>query len=68
MRFIHSADWQIGMRAVHAGTSADKVRAARLRTAAEVCKLAGNEAVDFLLLAGDTFEDNGVERELVSRF
>jgi predicted phosphodiesterase len=65
MRFIHSADWQIGMRAVHAGTSADRVRAARLRTAAAVCELAGKEAVDFLLLAGDTFEDNGVDRGLV---
>jgi DNA repair exonuclease SbcCD nuclease subunit len=66
MRFIHSADWQIGMRAVHAGTSADKVREARLRTASAVCELAGKEAVDFILLAGDTFEHNGVDRAVVA--
>lgn len=67
MRFIHSADWQIGMRAVHAGAAADVVRAARLTTAARVCELAARESVDFLLLAGDTFEDNAVDRGLVDR-
>jgi hypothetical protein len=67
MQFIHSADWQIGMRAVHAGAAADVVRAARLTTATRVCELAAKEAVDFLLLAGDTFEDNAVDRGLVDR-
>ena len=67
MRFIHSGDWQIGMRAVHGGIAAEAVRAARLTTAARVCRLAAEEAVDFLLLAGDTFEDNAVDRDLVER-
>jgi DNA repair exonuclease SbcCD nuclease subunit len=67
MRFIHSGDWQIGMRAVHAGAAAEAVRAARLTTAERVCELAADEAVDFLVLAGDTFEDNAVDRELVER-
>lgn len=67
MRFIHSADWQIGMRAVHAGTAADAVRAARLTTAGRVCALAAREKVDFLLITGDTFEDNAVDRDLVER-
>ena len=67
MRFIHTGDWQIGMRAVHAGIAAEAVRAARLTTAARVCRLAAKEAVDFLLLTGDTFEDNAVDRELVER-
>jgi DNA repair exonuclease SbcCD nuclease subunit len=65
MRFIHSGDWQIGMRAVHAGDAAKIVRAARLTTAERICHLASKEAVDFLLLTGDTFEDNAVDRELV---
>lgn len=67
MRFIHSGDWQIGMRAVHAGDAAKTVRAARLTTAERVCQLAAKEAVDFLLLAGDTFEDNAVDRDLVEQ-
>src|SRR5688500_15452596 len=67
MRFIHTADWQIGMRAVHAGAAAEAVRAARLHTAARVCDLAVREQADFLLLTGDTFEDNAVDRGLVGR-
>jgi len=67
MRFIHSGDWQIGMRAVHAGEAAKTVRAARLTTAERICQLASQEAVDFLVLAGDTFEDNAVGRALVEQ-
>jgi DNA repair exonuclease SbcCD nuclease subunit len=67
MRFIHSGDWQIGMRAVHAGDAAKAVRAARLTTAEQICQLTAKEAVDFLLLAGDTFEDNAVDRDLVEQ-
>ena len=65
MQFIHTADWQIGMRAGHAGRAAQKVRAARLRAAERVCEIATQESVDFLLIAGDTFEDNSVDRQLV---
>ena len=67
MRFIHTADWQIGLRAVHAGSAAEMVRAARIESAQRVAALAHREAVDFVLLAGDTFEDNGVDRHLVVR-
>jgi DNA repair exonuclease SbcCD nuclease subunit len=65
MHFIHTADWQIGMRAVHAGGAAQNVRAARLRAAERVCETATQEGADFLLIAGDTFEDNSVDRQLV---
>jgi DNA repair exonuclease SbcCD nuclease subunit len=65
MRFIHTADWQIGMRAVHAGGAAHQVRAARLKAAEQVCEIALQERADFLLLAGDTFENNSVDRQLV---
>jgi DNA repair exonuclease SbcCD nuclease subunit len=65
MYFIHTADWQIGMRAVHAGSAAQEVRTARLSAAERVCSVASQEGVDFLLLAGDTFEDNSVDRQLI---
>jgi DNA repair exonuclease SbcCD nuclease subunit len=67
MRFIHTADWQIGMRAVHAGVAAAAVRSARIETAKNICRMAEAEAVDFLLLAGDTFENNAVDRALVEQ-
>ncbi len=65
--FLHSADWQMGMKASHAGEAGEKVREARLEAAERVVALAREEGVDFLLLAGDTFEDNGVEGVLVQR-
>ena len=65
MRFIHTADWQIGMKAAHAAQNAGRVRAARLESARRVCELARRTAADFLVLAGDTFENNAVDRNLV---
>lgn len=63
MRFLHTADWQIGMKAASAGAAAPAVRQARLEAAARVATL----QADFLLVAGDTFEDNAVDRALVQR-
>lgn len=62
MRFLHTADWQIGMRAAMLGDKGERVRAARLESARFVVELARREHVDFVILAGDTFEHNGVER------
>jgi predicted phosphodiesterase len=66
-RFLHSADWQMGMRAAHVGASADSVRRARIDAAERVAAVARERAVDFVLLCGDTFEDNQVERALVAQ-
>lgn len=63
MRFLHTADWQIGMKAASAGAAGRRVREARLESAARVAAI----PADFLLVAGDTFEDNGVDRALVER-
>jgi DNA repair exonuclease SbcCD nuclease subunit len=66
-RFLHTADWQIGMRAAHTGRAAEKVREARLESAARVISIANAQAVDAVILAGDTFEDSNVSRDLVRR-
>ena len=63
MHFLHTADWQIGMRAASTGGAAKAVREARLESAARVVAL----EADFLLVAGDTFEDNAVDRALVQQ-
>jgi DNA repair exonuclease SbcCD nuclease subunit len=66
MRFVHSGDWQIGMAAAQVGAVGDRVRGVRLDTCGRVAEVCRKESVDFLVLAGDTFEHNGVSRELVS--
>ena len=63
MHFIHTADWQIGMKAAATGGAAKSVRQARLDAAARVVSL----EADFLLVAGDTFEDNAIDRSLVQQ-
>ncbi len=67
MRFIHTGDWQMGMKAAHAGSAAGRVREERLAAARRVAAAARDLGAEFLLVAGDTFEDNGVERALVQK-
>lgn len=67
MKFLHTADWQIGMRAAHAGEAASRVREERLAAARRVIEEARSAGAEFILLAGDVFEDNGVERVLVQK-
>ncbi len=67
MRFLHTADWQMGMKAEHVGEVGDKVRRARLEAAERVMAAARREEVDFVVVAGDLFEDNAVEGILVQQ-
>lgn len=67
MRFLHTADWQLGMRAAHAGAAAEKVRDMRLETIRRIQALARDKSVDFVLIAGDTFEDHGVSGRLITQ-
>jgi DNA repair exonuclease SbcCD nuclease subunit len=67
MKFLHTADWQLGMKAVHAGAAAQRVRDERLAAARRVVTAARERQAEFIVVAGDTFEDNGVERLLVQK-
>ena len=67
MKFLHTADWQLGIKAAHVGTSGARVREERLVSLNRVAEAAQNHSVDFILVAGDTFEDNGVDRSLVQK-
>lgn len=67
MRFLHTADWQLGIKAAHVGKKGDHVREQRFASLHRVAEAAQNHSVDFILIAGDTFEDNGVDRTLVQR-
>ncbi|GIW93349.1 MAG: metallophosphoesterase [Pirellulaceae bacterium] len=67
VRFLHTADWQIGMKAARVGSKADQVRQERLRAAERVIETARKEDVDFVVVTGDLFEHNAVDRSLIQR-
>ncbi len=67
MRFLHTADWQIGMKAAHTGTAGARVREARIAAAHNVVARAREAGAELIVVAGDTFEDNGVDRLLVQK-
>ena len=66
MKFLHTADWQMGMKAESLGNkSAERVREARLDAAQRVIQVAKKNGAEMILFAGDMFEDNAVDRSLV---
>lgn len=65
MRFLHTADWQIGLSLAQLGEKAGEARTRRVDTARRIARLAHSEKVDFALIAGDTFEHNGVSESLI---
>ena len=67
MKFLHTADWQMGMRAETAGPMAERVREERLGAARRVVEAARAHNAQMILVAGDVFEDNAVDRLLVRR-
>src|SRR6185295_16530223 len=66
MRFVHTADWQIGMAAAHVGAAASRVRQARVDSARRILDAAREHSAEFVILAGDTFEHNGLSRASVA--
>ena len=67
VKFVHTADWQIGMKAAHVGAVGKRVRSERLESARRVVEAAASRQADFIIVAGDTFEDNAVDRVLVQK-
>ena len=67
VRFLHTADWQVGMKAARFGEAGKRVREERLAAGRRVIEAARQREVDFLIVAGDLFEDNSVDRTLVQQ-
>lgn len=68
MKFLHTADWQMGMKAESLGNkAAERVRKARLDAAKRVIQVAKENEAEMILFAGDMFEDNAVDRSLVRK-
>ncbi len=68
VRFIHSADWQIGMsRHFLSPEAQSRYSEARLEAIRRIAELAARESCDFAVVAGDVFESNQLDRQVVAR-
>lgn len=67
IRFLHTADWQIGMKAAGLGAASQRVREARLDSIRRIIAIAKDRSIEVILVAGDVFEDNAVDRLLVRK-
>ncbi|MGC3957031.1 MAG: DNA repair exonuclease [Verrucomicrobiota bacterium] len=67
MKFLHTSDWQMGMKADSVGLMAERVREERLEAAKRVVQTAKEQGAEMILLTGDVFEDNAVDRLLVRK-
>ncbi|HEX4866670.1 MAG TPA: metallophosphoesterase [Acidimicrobiales bacterium] len=68
VRFLHTADWQLGMARHYLGAEAQP-RFAAARTAAirTIGALAVEQGCAFVVVCGDVFETNQVDRQVVVR-
>ena len=68
VRFIHTSDWQLGMTRHYLGDDAQaRYSAARLDAVSAIGDLAKDHYCDFVLVCGDVFESNHVDRQIVVR-
>jgi DNA repair exonuclease SbcCD nuclease subunit len=68
MRFVHTADWQLGMtRYFLAGEAQPRYSAARRDAVAGLRTLAADVGAEFVVVAGDVFEDNQLAPQVISQ-
>ena len=68
MRFLHTADWQLGMtRHFLAGDAQPRYSAARRDAVRGLGALAAEVGAEFVVVAGDVFEDNQLSPRVVSQ-
>ncbi len=68
MRFLHTADWQLGMtRHFLAGDAQPRYSAARRDAVADLGSLAAEVDAEFVVVAGDVFEHNQLAPQVISQ-
>ena len=68
MRFVHTADWQLGMtRHFLAGEAQPRYSAARRDAVAGLGSLAAEVGAEFVVVAGDVFEHNQLAPQVISQ-
>lgn len=68
MRFVATADWQLGMTAHYLGDEArPRFQQARLDAVRRIGEVAANRGARFVVVGGDVFETNQLDRAIVAR-
>lgn len=68
MRFIATADWQLGMTAHYLDDEArPRFHQARFDAVRRIGQLAAEQEAEFVVVAGDVFESNQLHRSVISR-
>ena len=68
VKFLHTADWQLGMNRHYLSAEAQpRFSAARLDAIERIGFLAMEEKCEFVIVSGDVFESNHVRRQVVVR-
>ncbi len=68
VKFLHTADWQLGMTRHYLSADAQpRFSAARLDVIEQIGKLSMEENCEFVVVCGDVFESNHVQRQVLGR-
>lgn len=68
LRFLHTADWQLGLRVRYIpGDAGARVRDARLAAVRRIGEVAAEQDVAFVVVAGDVFEHHGLKPATVRK-
>src|SRR5680860_1117936 len=68
VRFLHTGDWQLGMtRHFLSGDAQARYSEARLDAVRHIAELARVEDCSFVVVSGDVFESNHLDRQVVVR-
>src|SRR3990170_664254 len=68
IRFLHTSDWQLGMTRHFLSEGAqERFNQARFDAIRTLGRVAKEEECQFMLVCGDVFESNQVDRKTVSR-
>ena len=68
IRFLHTSDWQLGMtRHLLTEGAQERYSQARFDAIRRMGQVARDEKCQFMLVCGDTFESNQVDRKTVAR-
>lgn len=68
LRFLHTADWQLGLKlAFVAGDAGAVARFQRFEVVRRLAQVAKERAVDAVVVAGDVFDDNAVGEDSLQR-
>jgi DNA repair exonuclease SbcCD nuclease subunit len=68
LRFIHTADWQLGLKLRYIDPErAAQLRLLRFQTVRAIAEVAKSRHVDFVLVAGDVLDDNALGRDTLQQ-